>query len=606
MRRRRLSRPEKLPIRPPDFEERRHSGIKDFTRFLGMLRPYRWRILQALLCMLTASLLSLPMPMIMRYFIDEVIGKTQWSKLTIVFILIIGLYLVSGVISFLLTMIITYLGQRVMFDFRCHLFKHLQKLSLGYFEKHQTGKIISRVINDVNIIQALITSGFITTVSDIVTLVIVLFILFFQDWKLALLALSVFPIYILNFEFFIGKIRRLSWQIREKMDIIFGDLQEKLSGIQVVKTYAREKAEIRQFVGETRESLDLNVQQGILGTELWTIAEFIGAVGTALVLWFGGRQVIQGHLSVGQLMAFYSYIGYLYGPTLRLIQINDTIQRTLAAIHRIFETLDTQPDIQDKPRAVPMPPIQGHVRFENVTFGYNPDRMVLHDIHLEARPGMIVALVGQSGSGKTTMINLITRNYDPVQGRITIDGLDLRDVRLSTLRRQIGVVIQETILFNTTIMENIRYGKLDATDEEIYEAARAANIHHVIEQFPLGYETRLGEEGVKLSAGERQRVAIARALLAQPRILILDEATSALDSETEAQIQEALDRLMKGRTSFVIAHRLSTIVNAHKIVVMEKGRILEMGSHQELLELGGTYANLYNQQFKTALAGAEV
>ncbi|MCC6442646.1 MAG: ABC transporter ATP-binding protein [Armatimonadetes bacterium] len=587
------------------MEDRRHGGMRDFTRFLGMLRPYRWRIIQALLCMLASSLLSLPMPMIMRYLIDEVIGKTQWGRLNIVFFLIVGLYILSGIVSFLLTMIITYLGQRVIFDIRSRLYKHLQKLSLSYFEKRQTGKIISRVINDVNVIQALITSGFITTVSDIVTLVIVLFILFYQDWMLAALALSVFPIYIFNFKFFIARIRGLSWQIREKMDIIFGDLQEKLSGIQVVKTYAREKAEIRQFVGETRDSLDLNVRQGVLGTELWTIAEFIGAVGTALVLWFGGRQVIQGHLTTGQLIAFYSYVGYLYGPTLRLIQINDTIQRTLAAIHRIFETLDTPPDIADKPGAVDMPPIQGRVRFENLVFGYNPDRMVLHNINLEAEPGMIVAFVGQSGSGKTTMINLIPRHYDPVEGRVTIDGFDLRDVRLSSLRRQIGVVIQETILFNTTIMENIRYGKLDASDEEVHEAARAANIHHVIEQFPLGYETKLGEEGVKLSGGERQRLAIARALLAQPRILILDEATSALDSETEAQIQEALDRLMQGRTSFVIAHRLSTIINADKIVVMEKGNILEAGNHQELLALGGTYAGLYNQQFKSALEAAE-
>jgi ABC-type multidrug transport system, ATPase and permease components len=296
----------------------------------------------------------------------------------------------------------------------------------------------------------------------------------------------------------------------------------------------------------------------------------------------------------------------MYGPILRLIQMNDMIARTNAALERIFHTLDTKPAIVDKPDAIEMPPIIGKVEFDNVWFEYEPGQPVLKGIQLTVEPGEMVALVGQSGSGKTTMVNLLQRNYDVTAGAIRIDGIDIREVQLKSLRRQIGVVIQETILFNTTIMENIRYGRLDATDEEVYEAARAANIHHVIEALPNGYETRIGEEGVKLSGGEKQRVAIARAILSNPRILILDEATSALDSETEVLIQEALERLMQGRTSFVIAHRLSTIVKANKIVVMEKGEIKEVGTHEQLLAYGGIYANLYQQQFRVALEAQAV
>jgi subfamily B ATP-binding cassette protein MsbA len=311
-------------------------------------------------------------------------------------------------------------------------------------------------------------------------------------------------------------------------------------------------------------------------------------------------------MTAGSLMAFYSFIsGYLYGPTLRLIQVNDQFARANAALWRIFRTLDTEPNVNDKPNAAALPPIRGDVHFDHVWFEYEPGQPVIKGVNLEVTAGQMIAFVGQSGSGKTTMVNLLQRHYDVTGGKILIDGHDLRDVQLHTLRSQVGVVIQETILFNTTIGENIRYGKLDATDAEVQEAAKAANIHHVIAATSKGYETRLGEDGTKLSGGEKQRIAIARALLADPRILILDEATSALDSETETLIQEALDRLMEGRTSFVIAHRLSTIIKADNIVVMDKGVISEVGSHAELLEQGGHYAELYNQQFKVALEERE-
>ncbi len=575
--------------------------MKNLIRFLKELRPYRRTMfLAAVLTFLSAGL-GLPMPLIIQYITDHLV-KREPFPLWGVFWAIVGISVGSGLVGYALAVTITYLGQRFMYDIRRKLYSHMQSLSIGFFEKHQTGKLMSNVINDVATINQLLTGGFVNMISDAVTLAAVLIIAFYKNWLLTLIALSVFPIYILNYLAFVNKLKQGSRQIRHERDVMLGDLQEKLAGVAVVKSYAKERYEVRQFLGQTRELLVLNVRQGVLGTLLWVIAEVIGALGTALMLWYGGRLVITGQMSPGSLIAFISYIGgYMYGPILRLIQMNDMIARTNAALERIFYTLDTKPTIQDKPGAIEMPPIAGRVEFDHVWFEYEPGQPVLKDINLRVEPGEMVALVGQSGSGKTTMVNLLQRNYDVTEGAIRIDGIDIRDVQLKSLRRQIGVVIQETILFNTTILENIRYGRLDATDEEVYEAARAANIHHVIEALPNGYQTRIGEEGVKLSGGEKQRVAIARAILSNPRILILDEATSALDSETEALIQEALERLMQGRTSFVIAHRLSTIVKADKIVVMEKGEIKEVGTHDQLLALGGIYANLYQQQFRIAL-----
>jgi ATP-binding cassette subfamily B protein len=576
--------------------------MRNFFRLLREVRRY-WKVLLLIgaLTLITAAL-GLPGPLIVKYLVDHLVNRQPFSIFA-VFCALVGVAIASGLAGFALTMSVTYLGQRFKLDMRRKLYGHMQTLSLGYFEKNQTGKLMSNITNDVATLDQLIGGGFVTLVSDLVTLTAVLIIIFTMNWQLALVGMSVFPFYIANYLFHIGKIKSTADDIREERDVMLGDLQEKLAGALVVKSYAKERSEVLQFVGQNRSLLNLNVRQGVLGTRLWTIAEFIGSgLGVALILWFGGRQVMQGNLTPGALVAFVSFItGYLYGPILRLIQLNDQIARTNAALRRIFATLDTQPNIQDRPDAQPLPPIQGAVRYENVWFEYEPGQPVLKGINLDIKPGMMVALVGQSGSGKTTMINLLQRHYDVTEGRITVDGYDLRDITLLSLRKQVGVVIQETILFNTTIRENIRYGRLDATDEEVEAAARAANIAHVIEGLPRGYDTRIGEEGIKLSGGEKQRLAIARAILSDPRILILDEATSSLDSETETLIQEALEHLMQGRTSFVIAHRLSTIVKADLIVVMEKGVIREMGSHQELLQQGGVYAGLYNQQFKVAL-----
>ncbi len=582
--------------------------MHNFIRFLREVRSY-WRLLLIIGCLtLVTSAISLPPPYLIKILTDSLSPKAVRLNLPVhllqIFLAFVLLAIAGAFTGYWLTYSITLLGQRFKMDMRRKLYAHMQTLSLGFFEKSKTGKLMSNITNDVATLDQLISGSFVNVLQDSVTLAAVLVILFRLDWKLALVALAVYPIYVANYLVFIGRIKQTSADVREQREQIYGDLQEKLSGVQVVKSYARERYEVLQFTGETRSLLGLNVRATMLSTALWTLAEFIGALGTALLLWYGGKQVMTGRVSAGTLMAFYGYIGgYLYAPTLRMIQLNDVIARTNAALWRIFLTLDTKPTVTDKAEAITLPTIRGAVRYNNVWFEYQQGQPVLKGINLEVEAGQMIALVGQSGSGKTTTVNLLQRHYDVTEGSITIDGHDLRDIQLSSLRGQVGVVIQETMLFNTTILENLRYGRLNATDDEVKEAARIANIAHVIEGMPRGYETRLGEDGVKLSGGEKQRIAIARAVLADPRILILDEATSALDSETEALIQEALDRLMQGRTSFVIAHRLSTIVKADRIVVMESGNIRESGSHAELLAAGGVYAGLYLQQFKVALEG---
>jgi ATP-binding cassette, subfamily B, bacterial len=551
------------------------------------------------------AVLALQIPRIVRDLFNHLDPKNvspEPVNLPLVFGMIVGISLLSGIVGYILTVTVTGLGQLFMYNTRRKLFSHLQSLSQGFFEKAQTGKIVATTVNDVGQVNQLITGGFVTILADSATLIGVLITIFTRDWRLALLALSVYPIYVINYWLTKAKLAENASKISELRGVIYSDLQEKLAGVQVVKSYAQERSEIRQYTSLNRSNLDLNVTQNNLGTALWVRAEVISALGTAIILCFGGYAVMRGDLKQGDLVEFLMLAtGFLYGPTVRLIQLNDQFARTHAGLRRIFELLDTEPAVPNNPNAPDMPPIEGRIRYEGVWFAYEPEQYVLKDINLNIEPGQMIAFIGGSGSGKTTMINLLSRHYDVTQGRITIDGHDLRDINLYSLRRQIGVVLQESILFHTTILENLRYGRLNATDEEVKAAARAANIHHVIEALPKGYDTKIGEEGIKLSVGEKQRMAIARAILADPRILVLDEATSSLDSETESLIQDALDTLMKGRTSFVIAHRLSTIVKADQIVVMEKGVIKEVGSHSELLATGGIYARLYAEQFRAEL-----
>lgn len=588
--------------------------MKLLVRFVRELRPYTRTLLLIAVLTIANATLALQSPAIIQQifnFLD--VRKSEpfhlpgpFASLQGAFLLLLLISASAGLLGYFQGQTITYLGQRFLLDTRVKLYSHLQTLSQGFFEKSQTGKLVATIVNDVGQVNQLITGAFVTIVQDVVTLGGVLFVLFFQNWKLALLALAVYPIYILNFLISKKALADNAAKISELRGVIYSDLQEKLAGMQVVKSYAQERSEIRNYISLNRDNLNLNITQSKLGTGLWVRAEFITAIGTAIVLCFGGAAAIRGELKTGDLVKFLILAtAYLYGPTVRLIQINDQLARTSAGLRRIFELLDTEPGVQNAAQET-LPAIEGHVRFENVWFSYEPEQYVLKNINLDVKPGQMIAFVGGSGSGKTTMIKLLARHYDAVQGKITIDGYDLREVELGSLRQQIGVVLQESVLFHATVRENLAYGRLDATDEEIVAAAKAANLHHVIEALEEGYETKVGEDGVKFSVGEKQRLAIARALLADPRILVLDEATSSLDSETESLIQDALDTLLQGRTSFVIAHRLSTIVKADQIVVMEKGEVKEVGTHAELLSAEGIYARLYAEQFRAELEPLEL
>jgi subfamily B ATP-binding cassette protein MsbA len=550
--------------------------------------------------LLCTTLTPIAMPRIVGYTIDTVLPHKQWSGLNLIFWLVIGLYIVRGFVSFALNYLIGWLGQRVVFDLRFQSYRHLNRLSLSYYDTRQTGKIMARLTADIDTIQYMISGGFVTFLADLFSVFALLIVLFHAQWRLALVACAIIPLYVINYKLFIRYIRPLSAELRERWDAMLGALQEKLSGISVVKAFVREDWETEQIMKTIRDNFDLGMTQMRLNRKLGAIAQVIRATGTGLVLWYGGALILHHHLKIGELLAFNGWIASLYDPAVRLVDFNVTLQWAGAAIDRVFETLDTRPEIVDAPDAVSLRNMQGSVEFRDVSFGYDTEHPVLHDVNLSVNPGEVIAIVGPSGAGKTTLVSLIARFYDVTSGSILIDGVDLRKVRLESVRRKIGIVSQESLLFSVTLAENIKYGSHDATDLDIFRAAKNADMHEFILNLPDGYDTKIGEDGIKLSVGQKQRMSIARATLTDPTILILDDATSALDSKTEANVQAALERLMRGRTSFVIAHRLSTIMNADRIIVMDAGRIVDIGTHMELVARPGVYQNLYNEQYKSA------
>lgn len=578
--------------------EREENPLK---RLWPELRPYRGLMALAACLTVAQTAFGFVPPKLLGDIVNQLLRGERIDTMRYL-LYIVGFASASGLLGYALGVTLSKLGQSFLLGIREKMLGHMQDLPLAYFEKNQTGKLVSNVINDAATVNQLITTNLSTMLGDFAQLFFVLIILFRIDVVMALMSLSVAPFYILNFRRVYPRLTKKSDEIRGRRDAMYGQMQEKLAGIQTVKGFGQERYEARTFMSTTRALMGLNIDQGILGGALWTVADALCGVATGLVLWYGGLKCLRGEMEGGTLMMFVLYaVTYVYGPIVRFLVVLDPIARAQAALARIFRTLAEPNAVENAPNAVEMPPIDGRVRFEDVWFEYEPGQPVLKGIQLDALPGQTVALVGFSGSGKTTMASLLLRHYDPTAGRITIDGHDLRDVELRSYRRQVGVVQQESVLFNTTILENLRYGRPEATLEEVEAAARAANIHETIVDLSDGYETRIGEEGIKLSVGEKQRIAIARALLADPRILILDEATSSLDSQTEALLQQALDNLMQGRTSFVIAHRLSTIVNANQIVVLERGIVTQRGTHRELLEEEGLYARLYREQFRVAL-----
>ena len=519
--------------------------------------------------------------------------------LIIILFVIIIYYAIFGILSYLCTYVMTWISQRILFDLRNKVFSHLQSLSMHFYESQGTGQILSRVMEDVASLRNLATETTIQIVTDTVTFILMLSLMLYWNWKLTLFSLLIFPLIIGNYHIFIQRLRPMWRQWRHKWADIATGMYEAVAGAKVVKAFHRERYHERQLFHNMRETLESRIKIMATQTAMGRVALFFRSIGRSAVLCYGGYLVIQGDFTLGAMLAFYQFMERLQQPIMNLIRVNTQIQEAMISAERVFGLLDSEPTVEEAPDAIPLPNIRGHVKFDNVSFHYEPENPVLHNINLEAKPGMMVALVGPSGCGKTTIANLISRFYDPVEGNIFVDEYNLRDVSIKSLRNQMGIVLQDNFLFAGSVAENIRFGKLGATDEEVVQAALAANAHQfIVDQLPEGYETEVGERGMRLSGGQKQRLAIARTILRDPRILILDEATSNLDTESEAQIQEALDRLMQSRTSFVIAHRLSTILNADMIVALKEGRIVEVGTHEQLLEADEMYADMYNKQFK--------
>lgn len=497
---------------------------------------------------------------------------------------------------------VTWIGHRFVFDLRFATWRHLQRLSLAFHNQTQTGKIMARVTADIELIQGLIQGQLVTFISDIVTLVAVLAMLFFLEWRLATVILVLVPFYVVSYLFFLKKIRETSNEQRRLYDAMLGTLAEKIAGIAVVKAFVREDHEKNTFMGKVREKFSVDMQQVHLNRRLGLVSAIVSALGTGAVYSYGGLLVQQGEMTTGKLVAMTFYIGFVFNPAVRVADFNTAMQWAVSAMDRVFETLDTRPDIADKPNALPLPGVSGVVEFDHVSFGYMDDQPIIKNLTLTVQPGELIALVGHSGAGKSTLMNLLMRFYDPTAGHVRVDGYDLQDVRLESLRRQVSMVAQENVLFSVTIMENIKYGNRDATDQQAIASSKAADLHEFVMSLPDGYMTMIGEDGIKLSGGQKQRLALARALVTDPKILILDDVTSALDGETEARVQDALNEVMKGRTTFIIAHRLSSVVQADRIVILESGVIEDIGTHEELSTRPGIYKDLYEEQFRSALS----
>lgn len=569
-----------------------------YLRILSYIKPYMHRLLFAMVCTIMAAAGNLYIPWIIKDMIDEVLADKNGTMLNWIAASIIAIFVVRGLFWYGQNYLMSYVGQSVIIDIRAAVFKKLQRLSVSFYDKNKTGTIMSYVTNDVNALQSAMVENTIEMITEGFILIGSVVAMIYLDWRLTLFTVCTFPVVLWFMEFFGKKIRKTGGRIQECTADITSVLQESVASARVIKSFVREDYEVDRFDVENRANFRANMKNAQLMATLTPVVELVAAIGVTMIIWYGGNNVINGTITAGSLVAFLTYAVNISNPIKRLTRVIGNIQKALAAAQRVFMIIDMPEEIAESRDAKQLPEVSGKVEFKNVSFAYDDKGNVITDLSFSVKPGEVIAIVGPSGAGKSTIANLLPRFYDVNKGDIKIDGHSVREVTLDSLREQVGIVPQETMLFNGSVYNNILYGRLDATKEEIEAAAKAANAHDFIMQLTDGYETKLGDRGVNLSGGQRQRIAIARAILKNPRILILDEATSALDTESERVVQEALDRLMVGRTSFVIAHRLSTVKNADKILVLEKGNLVESGTHDELLALDGLYAHLYKIQYR--------
>ncbi len=569
-----------------------------FKRMVGYIVAQRKESLTLVLAITVASIINLIPPYLATLAIDRYIIVNDPEGLTVLSVILIVTYALIFTSRYVQRFLISWLGAQLDRNMRQDIFSHLQRLSLTFYAKREVGSIVSRATNDIDKITELITSGVANVVADILTLVGIIIIMLSMNWWLSLITFSIIPLMLIFLYIWGRRVRKVYRETRKTIASVSAKMEESVSGMKEIQSFSKEGATRQEFRQINQNNMQANVQAGQVMSAFWPAVSIFTAVGNFLVLWFGGNAVMDGTLSVGLLFGFMSYIGRFFMPIQDLSGFWNSVQSALAAAERVFDIMDTPQGISDWQGAEEMPQIEGKITYEDLNFRYEDDTPVLKDINLVIEPNSTVALVGPTGVGKTTMINLLYRFYDPREGSVKVDGHDVKDIQLASLRKQMAVVLQDNFLFSGSIMDNIRYGNLEASDEEIIEVAQTVGAHEFIMKLPEGYETDVRERGGRLSVGQRQLISLARALMADPRILIMDEATSSIDAYTELIIQKALEKVFRNRTSIIIAHRLSTVRNSDLIVVLREGGIAEKGSHDELMEMDGLYKQLYEMQFK--------